>query len=225
MHCLEGISASTAAISAVTAVVIAAWFGAALSLASFWRRFARWRRRELQKPTRLLYWDLLPITRGYQPCRKNRTDLVRGADDSEACCFGGVAQTSVVHQHLVWLGYEGARKVNRVQRAQISRRQLGCGAQQRIAYLHECAGSEQPPRSLAHPRARVRKENRARDFDERDGTRRQLGRLPGDIPPERLRLRFPDDELDQRRRVGVDPPGLSGQRGLPRALRSPTSSL
>src|SRR3989442_8320612 len=64
MHCLEGISASTAAISAVTAVVIAAWFGGALSLASFWRRFARWRRRELQKPTRLLYWDLLPITRG-----------------------------------------------------------------------------------------------------------------------------------------------------------------
>ena len=65
---------------------------------------------------------------------------------------------------------------------------------------------------------------RATDLDEGDPARCESVRSLVEVGAERFALGLLDDQLDQRRRVGVEQARLSAQRDLPRAPRRPSSA-
>lgn len=99
------------------------------------------------------------------------------------------------------------------------------GAEHLAAHGHEHARGQQPVHFLLHLFSGIRQFGGSRDLDAREPARGQDDSWVGKVRFERLRLRLVDDELDQRRRVGVDEAALSAQRDLPREPRSRSSRL
>jgi hypothetical protein len=110
-----------------------------------------------------------------------------------------------------------------VERSNLEGRERGRGAEQRVAHVDEQAKLEEAGRLFPSLGARVRDRGRPQYLDQGDAARRDDRALRGQVGGESVALGLVDDELDERRGVGIDEPRLSDRSDPPRAPRSPSA--